>query len=57
MELEDRFERVDIAPLGCQCGKAHKEWFRGEDGGWASVRDVILRWISFARIAYGEEFV
>lgn len=57
LELEDRFGRVDISGEGCQCGKIHKEWFRGGDGaegGWADVRDVIVRWVGFARIAYGE---
>jgi len=57
LELEDRFGRVDISRGGCPCGKAHKEWFRGGNGpggGWAEVRDVIVRWIGFARVAYGE---
>lgn len=57
LELEDRFGRVDISRGGCQCGKFHKEWFRGgmgQDGGWPEVRDVIVRWVGFARIAYGE---
>ena len=57
LELEDRFGRVDISKEGCSCGKAHKEWFRGGYGvqkGWLEVRDVIVRWIGFARIAYGE---
>jgi hypothetical protein len=57
LELEDRFGRVDIAKRGCQCGKFHKEWFRGgesKEGGWLEVRDVIVRWVGFARIAYGE---
>ena len=60
LELEDRFGRVNISGEGCQCGKIHKEWFRGGDGheaGWADVRDVIARWVGFARIAYGEVFV
>jgi hypothetical protein len=57
LELEDRFGRVDIAKDGCACGKFHKEWFRagnGDEGGWAEVRDVIVRWVGFARIAYGQ---
>lgn len=57
LELEDRFGRVDISRGGCQCGKFHKEWFRGgkgQDGGWAEVRDVIVRWVGFSKIAYGE---
>jgi len=60
LELEDRFGRVDISPQGCPCGKVHKEWFRGGngvEGGWQEVRDVIVRWIGFARIAYGEVIV
>jgi hypothetical protein len=59
LELEDRFGRVDVSRGGCQCGKFHKEWFRGgngQDGGWTDVRDVIVRWVGFARIAYGEVF-
>jgi len=57
LELEDRFGRVDISPGGCSCGRFHKEWFRGGkkgETGWNEVRDVIVRWIGFARIAYGE---
>ena len=57
LELEDRFGRVDISRGGCQCGKFHKEWFqggKGQDGGWTEVRDVIVRWVGFARIANGE---
>jgi hypothetical protein len=57
LELEDRFGRVDISRRECKCGKAHKEWFRGgngRQGGWEEVRDVIVRWINFARVAYGE---
>jgi T5orf172 domain len=68
LELEDRFGRVDISPNGgCACGKTHREWFRGgkerdgrSDSGkgeWEAVRDVIVRWVAFARIAYGEEIV
>jgi T5orf172 domain len=58
LELEDRFGRADIwGEGGCRCGRVHKEWFRGWDaagGGWSEVRDVIARWVGFARIAYGE---
>ena len=57
LELEDRFGRVDISAEGCSCGKVHQEWFRsgrGGEAGWAEVRDVIVRWVGFARIAYGE---
>ena len=57
LELEDRFGRVDILKKGCSCGKSHKEWFHGGDGqegGWVDIRDVIVRWVGFARIAYGE---
>ena len=60
LELEDRFGRVDniSGPRGCRCGKIHKEWFHGgkggRDAGWAEVRDVIVRWVGFARIAYGD---
>ena len=60
LELEDRFGRVDISPQGCPCGKVHKEWFRGgidAEAGWQEVRDVIVRWIGFARVAYGEVVV
>ena len=57
LELEDRFGRVDISGEGCQCGKIHREWFRGGEGGWAEVKDVIVRWVGFARIAYGEVIV
>jgi hypothetical protein len=57
LELEDRFGRVDMAKAGCSCGRVHKEWFRGGEGdeaGWTAVRDVIVRWVGFARIAYGQ---
>lgn len=58
LELEDRFGRADIwGEEGCRCGKIHKEWFRGwneEGGGWSEVRDVIARWVGFAKAAYGE---
>ena len=55
LELEDRFGRADIME-NCRCGRIHKEWFYGGDG-WIKVRDVIVRWIGFARIAYGEVIV
>jgi len=61
LELEDLLGRLDyISGAGCQCGKIHKEWFRGgkggvgDEGGWKEVRDVIVRWVGFARVAYGE---
>ena len=57
LELEDRFGKAEIAEEGCKCGRVHKEWFcggHGDEGGWPEVRDVILRWVGFARIAYGE---
>ena len=58
LELEDRFGRVDISSKErCKCGRVHKEWFRGgkgKGGGWTEVRDVIVRWIGFARVSYGE---
>jgi hypothetical protein len=54
LELEDRFGGVNISPDGCQCGKVHKEWFRSGTRGWPDVRDVIVRWIGFAKTAYGE---
>jgi hypothetical protein len=57
LELEDRFGRAEISPEGCQCGKVHKEWFRSGSGGWREVRDVIVRWVGFARIAYGDVVV
>jgi hypothetical protein len=56
LELEDRFGRVDMAKDGCVCGKTHKEWFHGgsgEEGGWPEVREVIMRWVEFAKVAYG----
>lgn len=57
LELEDRFGRVDSSQDECFCGKFHKEWFRGgtgDEGGWPEVKDVIIRWVGFAQIAYGE---
>jgi hypothetical protein len=54
LELEDRFGRVDLSRQGCKCGKVHKEWFRGGSAGWTEVRDVIIRWVGFAKVAYGE---
>jgi T5orf172 domain len=55
LELEDRFGRAEDMPGGkCPCGRIHKEWFRGGKNGWKEVRDVITRWVGFARVAYGE---
>ena len=54
LELEDRFGRDGRQ---CQCGTVHKEWFhggKGDENGWVDVRDVISRWVGFARVAYGE---
>jgi T5orf172 domain len=55
LELEDRFGRADIME-NCICGKIHKEWFHGGND-WNEIREVIVRWVGFARIAYGENMV
>jgi len=37
--------------LKCNCGVAHREWFRGDKD---VVREVIYHWARFSKIAYGE---
>ena len=45
----------------CLCGKEHREWFcvktiagPNPDMAWAYIRDVIVRWVWFSAIVWGE---
>ena len=51
LELEDRLGNANSSRLKCNCGAAHREWFRGDKD---VVREVIYHWASFSKIAYGE---
>jgi hypothetical protein len=59
LELTDRFGKNRVKKE-CQCGKIHRELFCGENGiddSWNDIRDVIVHWVIFGRIVYGDIMV
>jgi hypothetical protein len=56
LELRDRFGKNNLRKE-CTCGKVHREMFWGRDGNddtWPEIRDIIIHWVAFGNIAYGD---
>jgi hypothetical protein len=55
LELKDRFGKNALRKE-CKCGKVHREWFCGNGNvdSWQDMRNIIIHWVTFGRIAYGE---
>ncbi|BFZ59361.1 hypothetical protein YB2330_000369 [Saitoella coloradoensis] len=55
IELAEKHPVSDKAACGA-CGRVHREWFEAETGrvGWEGVKAVILKWVEFGKIGWGE---
>ncbi|GAO50107.1 DUF1766-domain-containing protein [Saitoella complicata NRRL Y-17804] len=55
IELADKHPVSDKA--ACEaCGRVHREWFEAETGrvGWEGIKTVILKWVEFGKVGWGE---